>query len=340
MKRIFLALVICLAIFAQDMNANASSKEVNVYSYRKKHLIKPILQGFTEKTGIKVNLITGKADALFERIKAEGKNSPADILLTTDAGRLVRAKKAGILQAVQSKELDHIPSQYNDDEGYWYGLSKRARVIFYAKDRVDVKDLSTYEDLASDKWKNKICIRSSSNVYNQSLLSSIIANEGTEKAKKWAQGIVQNMARKPQGGDRDQLRAIAAGQCDIAVANTYYYGSMIESSKKSDQEAAQKVGIFWPNQADRGAHINVSGVALTKSSKNKENAIKLMEYLASKDVQAKYAELVYEYPVIADVELSPVVKSFGSFKADNLDLSKLANHYIGALKIFDEVKWK
>jgi len=319
----------------------AADGMVNVYSYRKEALIKPQLDAFTAASGIRVNLVTGKADALLERLKSEGRNSPADILLTTDIGRMVRARDAGVLKSVKSAALtSSIPAKYRDPEGHWFGLSVRARIIFYAPDRVKSSELSTYEDLTQAKWKDRICIRSSSNVYNQSLLASMIKHNGALKAESWAKGMVANFARKPQGGDRDQIRAVAAGECDVAVANTYYYAAMGSGKKKSDRTAAAKVKPFWPNQAGRGAHVNISGGAVTASAKNTENAIKLLEFLASADAQRLYADVVNEYPVRAGVPVSDAVKAMGDFKADGIVLAEVAKHQADAIRMFDRVGWR
>lgn len=317
-----------------------AASEVNIYSYRKEHLIRPLLDAFTQETAIEVNMVSGKADALLERLKSEGANSPADILLTVDVGRLVRAKDAGVLQAVSSPTLSElVPAQYRDPEGYWYGVSVRSRVIYYALDRVKPSELTTYEDLASPKWKGRVCIRSSGNVYNQSLLASLVAHHGHDQAMAWAKGMVANFARKPQGGDRDQIKAVAAGECDVAVGNTYYYARM-QTAKDDQREAAAKVGIFFPNQEGRGAHVNISGIAVTKSAKNKDNAVKLIEFLASDSAQKIYAEVVHEYPVRDDIPWSGTVSKWGKFKADDLSLAKFASHQGEALRIFDQAGWR
>ncbi len=316
----------------------AQAEEVNVYSYRQEVLIRPLLDRFTEKTGIDVNLVNGKADVLLERLKSEGMNSPADVLITVDVGRMIRAEHADVLQPVQSEKLDAlIPAQYRDPNGRWFGLSLRSRVIYASKDRVKDGEITTYEDLTDPKWKDRICIRSSNNVYNQSLLGSLIAHDGMEKATQWAQGVVNNMARKPQGGDRDQIKAVAAGECDIAVGNTYYFGRMLTSNQK---DAAEKVKIVWPNQKGRGAHINISGAGVTKSAKHKDNAIKLIEFLASDEAQEMYATDVYEYPLRDGIKLSPVVEAWGKFKADDIPLADFAKFQADAVKIFDQVGWR
>lgn len=333
---------LALALVASLMTAASGfAAEVNIYSARKDQLIKPLLDQFTKQTGIQYNLLTADADQLLARLKNEGQNSPADVLITTDVGRLHRAKTEGLLQAVNSPVLAaNIPAQYRDPSGQWFGLSLRARVIFYAKDRVEPKELSTYEALADPKWKDRICIRSSNNIYNQSLLAGMIAIHGADKAEQWAKGVVANLARKPQGGDRDQIAAVAAGQCDIAVANTYYYGNMLTSSKADEKAAAEKVGVFWPNQDGRGAHVNISGGAVTMSAKNTVEAVKLLEFLSGDAAQRIYAEVNQEYPVKPGVAWSPLVKSWGEFKADNLNVSALGENNPEAVRIFDRVGWR
>lgn len=313
---------------------------VNVYSARQEVLIRPQLDAFTDATGIRVNLISGKDDALIERLRAEAANSPADVLLTVDVGRLVRAKDAGVLQAVASATLEgEIPAQYRDSQGYWIGLAVRSRVIYYAPDRVDAAELSTYEDLADARWRGRICIRSSGNVYNQSLLASLVAHLGAAEAEAWAAGVVGNMARTPQGGDRDQIAAVAAGECDIAVGNTYYFAGMLNGTA-AEREAARKVRLFWPNQNGRGAHVNVSGGGVAANAPNRENAVRLLEYLVGEEAQRIYAESVYEYPVRAGVPVAPILFEFGAFKADAIDLEVVAAHQAEALRIFDRVEWR
>lgn len=315
--------------------------EVNVYSARKTELIEPLLERFTEQTGVKVNLVTGKDDALIKRLQVEGKASPADVLITVDAGRLHRAKAAGLLQTVDNAALNAVvPANLRDDDNQWFGLSLRARPIFYVKGKVDPKELSTYEGLTDSKWKGRICIRSSSNIYNQSLIGSMIEASGTDKTQAWAEGLVKNFARPPAGGDTDQLRAAAAGVCDIAVSNTYYFGRLIKSSKPEDNAVAEKLAIFWPNQNDRGTHVNVSGIGLTQSAKNTANAIKLMEFLVSPESQAWYAEVNNEYPVIDGAVIDAVVKGWGEFKSDSVALTKLGINNRAAVELMDRAGWK
>ena len=341
-----LLLAVLLSLSFTLPNIAMANGEVNLYSARKEKLIKPLLDKFTSETGIKVNFVTAKADALLKRLEAEGDNSPADIFITTDAGRLYRAQQSGVLQSVQSDILNNsIPENLRDPAGFWYGLSQRARPIFYVKSKVKAEELSTYEDLANEKWKKRICIRSSNNIYNQSLVASMLGQNASDKNIKeveaWATKFVANFAKPPKGGDRDQIKAAAAGQCDIAIANTYYYGAMLNNKKDQKQkDAANALAIFWPNQDGRGAHVNISGVAMTKAAKNKENALKLMEFLVNKDSQKWYAEVNHEYPVVVDVEWSEMLKSWGKFKADTLNLSKLGEFNSDAVKLMDRARWK
>lgn len=330
------------ALLLIGATVNALAAEVNIYSARKENLIKPLLDKFTADTGIKTNLVTAKADTLLTRMLNEGRNTPADLLITVDAGRLYRAVQADLFQPIESSAIIRaVPEHLRDPNGYWVGLSQRARVIFYAIDRVQPGQLSTYEDLADSRWKNRICIRSSSNIYNQSLVASMIASNGQQATQNWAEGLVSNLARKPVGGDRDQIKAAAAGQCDIAIANTYYYGKMLDNKKDSAQvEAAKKMAIFWPNQSDRGAHINISGVGISKYSKNKQNAIRLLEYLLSPIAQEWYASVNYEYPVIDDANIREILSSWGRFKSDALNLSRLGELNREAAKIMDRAGWK
>ncbi|MEW5728953.1 MAG: Fe(3+) ABC transporter substrate-binding protein [Pseudomonadota bacterium] len=330
-----------LGLAAIMVGASATAAEVNVYSGRKDHLIKPALDDFTKATGIKVNLLSAGDDQLIDRLKTEGANSPADVFVTADVARLHMARVAGLLQPAPSKTVEaNVPANFRDPQGYWTGLSARARVIFYAKDRVKPSELSTMEELADPKWKGRVCIRSSSNVYNQSLLAEMIAVHGPDKAEAWAKGIVANMARKPQGGDTDQIKAVAAGQCDVAVGNTYYYGGLQASAKAEDREVAAKVGLFFPNQSGRGAHMNISGAGVTASSKNKAEAVKLIEYLSSPQAQKFYAEVNHEFPVNPAVKPSALVASWGAFKANDISVAMLGENNAQAVRVFDRVGWR
>lgn len=328
-----LTLVLCQGL--------AQAEEVNVYSARKEALILPLLEKFKAQTGIDFNLITAKADELLKRLESEGRSTPADVFITSDAGRLQRAREAGVLQPVDNPVLNsRIPENMRDKDNYWFGLSQRARVIFYAKDKVDPAELSTYEALADEKWKQRICIRSSGNIYNQSLVASMIVADGVESTEAWARGLVANFARKPAGGDTDQLRAAAAGLCDIAIANTYYFGRLVNSDKEKDQKVANSLGVFWPNQADRGAHINVSGAGVTRYASHPEAAERLLEFLVSADSQTWYAEVNNEYPVVADAKTSATLKSFGEFRGDGLNLTFLGENNRAAVQLMDRAGWR
>ncbi|MBS1269700.1 MAG: Iron uptake protein A1 [Gammaproteobacteria bacterium] len=329
------------ALLAGAVNTSAAA-EVNIYSARKEALIKPLLDRFTKDTDIAANLVTGSADALLKRLEMEGMNSPADIVITVDAGRLHRAKASNLLQPVRSDAVTGaVPEQYRDPENYWFGLSFRARPVMYAKERVGASELSTYEALADEKWKDRICIRSSNNIYNQSLVASMILANGVEAAETWARGLVQNMARPPQGGDRDQIKATAAGECDLAIANSYYLGRMLNNENDPGQrKAARQIAIHWPNQKGRGAHVNVSGIGVTRSAQNYDEAIRLIEFLVSDYAQAYYARSNYEYPVKENVHWSETLEQWGTFRADTVNLSLLGENNAAAVKLMDRAGWK
>ncbi|MGH8500888.1 MAG: Fe(3+) ABC transporter substrate-binding protein [Gammaproteobacteria bacterium] len=319
---------------------DAPGEEVSVYSAREEQLIKPLLDNFSEQTGIQVNLVTGDADELLQRLASEGRNTPADVLITTDAGRLHRARTKDLLQPVQSRILDNaIPANYRDPDDYWFGLSMRARPIMYARGRVDRAQLSTYEALADKRWHKEICIRTSSNIYNQSLVASMIASLGEKRTGRWARRFVNNFARKPTDGDRDQIEAVAAGVCDIAIANTYYLGQMLNDANPGQREAAAKVAIFWPNQDGRGTHVNISGAGVTKAAQHQENAVKLLEFLVGDQAQRWYAQANQEYPVKPGIAASETLRSWGDFKADDLNLSRLGELNAKAVKLMDRVGW-
>jgi len=317
-----------------------AAEEVNLYTNRHYDTDEEILDRFTEETGIEVNVLKGDSDQLIERIAREGKNSPADLLITADAGRLHRAKGRNILQSVNSKKLaQNVPDNLKDTDNYWYGLTMRGRVIVYAKDRVDPKNLGGYEDLTSAKWKNEILVRSSANIYNQSLLASLVAIYGEDWAEEWAAGVVDNMARKPQGNDRAQATAVAAGEGDLAIMNTYYLGKMINSDNPAEVEVAKNVGIHFPD-GENGTHINVSGAGVVKNAPNKENAVKLLEYLSSASAQEFFASANYEYPVNPKVEASELLQSWGDFEPQNINLTELGIHNQTAVRIFNRVGWQ
>ena len=316
-------------------------KEVTVYTHRHYDTDQKLIKQFEEQTGIQVNVVNAKADELIQKMKTEGEQSPADVLITVDAGRLVRAKNEGLLQAAESSFLDKtIPANLRDGQNYWFALTKRARVIAYHKDNVKPTLLSTYEDLADKKWDGKILIRSSGNIYNQSLMASIIAINGEADAQTWAAGVLGNMARSPKGNDRDQVKAVLAGEGDIAVINTYYLGRLLNSKNPEEVKAGESVKVFFPNQNDRGTHINISGAGVAKYSPNKTNAIKFIEFLASKQAQEVFAEANYEYPVNKSAKISDLLLSWGDFKEDKLPLEKLGELNKSAVITFDKVGWK
>jgi iron(III) transport system substrate-binding protein len=321
--------------------SGAVAQEVNLYSSRHYDTDVALYDTFTEQTGIAVNLIEGDADQLLERIKAEGGNSPADVLITVDAGRLWRADQAGLLQSVSSPVLeDAIPAELRHPEGNWFGFSQRLRGIVYAKDRVDPSEITSYEDLADAKWQGRICIRSSTNVYNQSLVASMIEADGLEATEAWAKGLVGNLARPPQGGDTDQIEAVAAGECDVAVVNHYYFVRLLESDAAEERAIGDKVGILFPNQDGRGVHANVSGGGVVATAPNKENAVKFLEYLTTPQAQAYFAQGNYEFPVVEGVKLDPVLEQWGSIKTDAVNAAKLGENNPDAVKLMDRVGWK
>lgn len=314
---------------------------VNVYSHRHYDADQRLFDRFTELTGIQVNVVTASADELITRLENEGAASPADILITVDAGRLHRAKERNLLQSVSSAVLDeNIPAHLRDRDGQWFGLTQRARIIAYHKDRVNPETLSTYEALAGEEWRGRVLIRSSSNVYNQSLLASIIANGSPAAAELWAAGVAANMARPPSGGDTDQIKAVAAGAGDVAVTNTYYLAQLANSADPEERRVADQIGAFFPNQATTGTHVNVSGAGVTRSSQNRDNAIRLIEFLSSDEAQIVFAEEVQEYPVKPGVSRSPILQAWGDFRADTLDLTRLGELSDEAVRIFDRVGWR
>jgi iron(III) transport system substrate-binding protein len=321
--------------------SGAVAQEVNLYSSRHYDTDVALYDTFTEQTGIAVNLIEGDADQLLERIKAEGRNSPADVLITVDAGRLWRADQAGLLQPVSSPVLeDAIPAELRHPEGKWFGFSQRLRGIVYAKDRVEPSEITSYEDLADAKWQGRICIRSSTNVYNQSLVASMIEADGLEATEAWAKGVVDNLARPPQGGDTDQIEAVAAGECDVAVVNHYYFVRLLESDAAEERAIGDKVGILFPNQDGRGVHANVSGGGVVATAPNKENAVKFLEYLTTPQAQAYFAQGNYEFPVVEGVKLDPVLEQWGPIKTDAVNAAKLGENNPDAVKLMDRFGWK
>ena len=283
----------------------------------------------------------GVAGVVLERLNTEGENTEADLFITADAGNLYQAKEAGHLQAVDSDELEaNIPEKYRDTDNEWFGLTKRARVIVYSKDRVKPEELSTYEALTEEQWNGKVLVRPSENMYNISLLASFIEVNGVDEAKEWAKGLVNNMARDPQGNDRDQAKAVVAGEGDVAIMNTYYMGLMLNSEDEEEKKVAEQLGVFFPNQDTTGTHVNISGIAMTKASKNTENAQKLMEFMSEPSAQEKFASVNYEYPVNESVEPNELLQSWGEFKEQDINLSALGENQQEAIRIFNEVGWK
>jgi iron(III) transport system substrate-binding protein len=330
------ALTLTTALAALSTSALADG-EVNIYSYRQPELIQPLLDAFTEKSGIQTNVLF-LDKGLVERIAAEGVNSPADVILTVDISRLTEAAEAGVTQPVDDPDINKdIPAQYRDPKGNWFGLTTRGRVVYASKERV-AQDAITYEELADPKWKGKICTRDGQHSYNIGLFSSMVAHHGAEYTEKWLTGLKNNLNRKPDGSDRSQAKAIFAGECDIALGNSYYVGLMLTNEKEPEQqEWAKSIKILFPNVNDRGTHVNISGVALAKNAPNRDNAIKLMEFLASPEAQKIYAEKVFEYPVAPGAEPSEVVKGLGTLKADTLPLAEISGHRKQASELVDKV---
>jgi len=343
MKKIsvfILMIVLVVGLIAGCTAANEeaeTSGEVNLYTNRHYDTDEALYDTFEEETGIQVNVVKGDSDELIERLDREGEDTQADLLITADAGRLYRAKDRGLLQSIESDELfENIPENLRDTDNEWTALTVRGRVIVYAKDRVEPSELSDYMSLTDEKWADEILVRSSSNIYNQSLLASIIEIHGEEKAKEWAQGIVANMARAPKGNDRAQATAVVAGEGDLAIMNTYYIGKMINSSNEEEVKVAENVGIYFPEKT----HINISGVGLTKHAKNEENAIQLIEYLTAEKAQSKYATANYEYPANPAVDASELLNSWGTFQTQGIDLTTLGINNEKAVKIFNAVGWE
>ena len=322
-------------------SAALASNEVNVYSHRHYDTDKQLFKMFEDKTGIKVNVVKAEATALINRMVNEDKNSPADVLITVDAGNLFQAKSKGVLQAISSDILNKsIPANLRDVDNQWYGLTKRARVALLTPEEAAKGDIKTYEDLADPKNKGKVVIRSSNNIYNQSLMAAIIEHHGEEYALKWAKGVVANMARTPKGNDRAQVVAVANGVGTVAIANTYYIGKMVDNKKQEQRDAIKKVKVFFPTFENGGTHVNVSGAGVAKFAPNKANAIKFIEFLASADAQELFAKGNYEYPILEGVKSSELVTSWGTFKSDGISMNALGKNNKAAIKIFDQAGWK
>lgn len=328
-----------IALIAVALPAFAEG-ELNLYSSRHYDTDERLYSDFTDQTGITINRIEGKADELAARMQAEGANSPADVLITVDTSRLKRAKDMGLLQPTDSDILEaRIPANLQDDDNTWFGFSQRARIIFYNIETVG-NPPKTYLDLADPAYKGQVCIRSSTNTYNQTLLAAIVTHEGEEAATKWAQGVVDNMARAPQGGDTDQLRGIVSGECDIAVSNTYYFARALRTDVDGLSASIGKIGHLFPDQDGNGAHMNLSGAGVAAHAPNKENAVKFLEYLASDQAQQYFSAGNDEYPAVAGVAMAEAVEKLGTFKADAVNLSEVAENLPTAQMIFDTVGWE
>lgn len=345
MSKWFSGLLMAFAVAAcspgadEDAGANTDAGEVNVYSSRHYDTDLRLYEDFTKQTGIEVNLIEADADALIERIKSEGELSPADLLVTVDAGRLWRAEEAGIFAPVRSDILERrIPIHLRHPDGLWFGLSTRARIIIYNKDAGTPEGLEDYEDLADPRFKGQVCIRSSSNIYNISLLSAIIAHDGEKKAEDWARGVVANFARPPQGNDTAQIEAVASGECRIAVVNTYYLARFAGGDEEK-RALFDKIGVIFPNQDSYGTHVNISGAGVVKTAPNRENAIRFLEYLTSDSAQRYFADGNNEYPAVSGLKANSAVEKLGSFKADTLNASEIGKNQRLAVEIFDRVGW-
>jgi iron(III) transport system substrate-binding protein len=327
-------------VSALPLRRARAAGEVNIYSARHYPADEQLFALFTEETGIAVNQIKGTGSELMERIKLEGEQSPADLFITVDAGNLWRAQDQGIYQPVSSPELEkHIPANLREPSGLWFSFAKRARVFVYDTTKVKAEELSTYEDLASEKWKGRILIRSSGNIYNQSLVASMIHNDGAEAAEAWCKGIVSNMAREPKGGDTDQINALIAGEGDIAVSNTYYFARMLSGDDDALKQKLAKIKVFFPNQGDRGTHVNVSGAGVAANAPNKDNAIKFLEFLISPEAQAIFSGANFEYPVRDGAEQAAVIASWGKFKEDTINVVELGKNNAEAVKIMDRAGW-
>ena len=332
---------LALGGFVWSLASHAEEPELNIYTSRHYQTDEALYDRFTELTGIRINRLEGKGDQLIERIRSEDVNSPADILITVDAGRLWRAEQAGLFQPVQSAVLEErVPANLRHPDGLWFGFSTRARLIFYNKQEIEPGAVKTYEDLADPRWRGRVCIRSSGNIYNQSLLGAIIAADGEAEAEGWAQGVVNNFARHPTGGDTDQIRSVAAGECGLAVANSYYFARLLKSEKAEDKAVVASLGVVFPNQEGRGAHVNVSGAGVLKYAPHPEAAVKFLEYLVSEEAQHYFADANNEYPAVNGVAANSVLERLGSFKADPLNVSVLGETQPQAQRIFDRVGWE
>lgn len=341
MTKFFFRLIAVLMVVVPGGAALAQEQILNLYSARHYQADEALYEDFTAQTGIVINRLEADGDGLLERLKNEGENSPADILITVDVGRLWAAEAAGLFGAVDSEILNaRIPAHLRHPDGLWFGFATRARVIVYNRDLVDPARLTRYQDLARKKWRGQVCIRSSGNIYNLSLLASIIAHVGAEAAEKWATGVVANFARDPQGGDTDQIRAVASGECSIAVANSYYYARLLRSDEQRDKDVVAKTAVIFPDQDGRGTHVNISGAGMIATAPNRENAVRFLEYLASDSAQRYFADANNEYPAVENLPGSPALEEMGAFKADRVNVSVLGSNQAEAQRVFDRAGWK
>lgn len=337
MNKVLPLLAIALASFTVKPSL-AEENMLNIYSSRHYNTDEKLYTDFTKETGIEIKRVDGKGDALIARLKQEGDLAPADLFITVDAGRLWRAEQAGLFEAAESEILDtKIPANLRHPHGKWFGFSTRARVLVYNKDKIEKSALTSYKDLANPKWKGRICVRSSGNIYNQSLLASIIAQDGEETAKEWAKAVLGNLARKPQGGDTDQIKAVAAGVCDIALANSYYFFRLKRSEKEEDNAVVENLAIAFPDQEDKGTHVNISGAGILKNAKNKKAAVKFLEYLTTETAQAYFANGNNEYPVVEGIVVNDVVEANKGFKIQNINVNEFGKYQKQAKMIFDEI---
>ncbi|MEM9164935.1 MAG: Fe(3+) ABC transporter substrate-binding protein [Cyanobacteria bacterium P01_F01_bin.4] len=343
---VFIGLLSILGCANQSQEAGGeaipeASDVVNVYSARHYDIDDALYDRFTEQTGIKVNLVEGKSDELIERMKSEGANSPADVFITVDAGRLWRAEEANLWQPVSSEVLKAaVPENLRHPDGLWFGLTKRARILVYNVGAVEPTELSTYEALAEPDWQGRVCVRSSENIYNQSLLGSMVETQGVEVTEAWAQGLVNNFARQPEGGDTDQIKSVAAGLCDVAIVNHYYWARLAKSDEAEDQAVVEKTAVFFPNQDDRGTHVNISGAGMVAGAPNQDNAIAFLEFLVSPDAQVVFAEGNNEYPMVDGIDVDPIISELGDFKVDEVNVAAYGRNNPDVIKLVDRAGWK
>jgi len=341
-RRRLWVLGLCMAVGVGACGGDGGTDSVvNLYSARHYDVDEALYESFEAQTGIRVNVLEGKPDELIERIKNEGEQSPADVFVAVDAGRLWRAQEADIFQPVDSEVLEAaVPENLQEPNNLWFGLTTRARMLVYNEENVTTEELSTYEDLANEQWNGRVCVRSSENVYNQSLLGSMVESIGAEATEAWADGLVDNFARQPEGGDTDQIKAVAAGQCDVAIVNHYYWARLAKSDDAEDQAVVENTALFFPNQDDRGTHVNVSGMGLVAGAPNQENAIAFMEFLVSDAAQEVFADSNNEYPVVDGVEVDPIVAELGEFKVDTVNVVAYGRNNPEVNEIVDRAGWE